>query len=270
MIQVSSTKLASSPARESYESFELCQTTCLRIEASESITVEQESRSNMEQVISSKPVSGIMPETQLLESLLQVRARERHGPQKHALHQFLAKYSQDSCRLLRCDPFLPWTMALENRQLECVAKFHSMQPGDRQGWLSLSLRSLDQRRCRPGISRFQIIASEEVCVSVSSHHQRMSCSTFRTCSSGIGSGKIRLRRARCSAYTFLQGTFFSFPASSSTVYRRPSRRWMRTMPSRSQVSSTAPGLRSKSLTVNTFIADNMSDIAKKRKPRWFA
>lgn len=46
--------------------------------------------------------------------------------------------------------------------------------------------------------------------------------------------------------------------SGMTEYVRPSRRLMRTAPSRSATSSTAPGSRSKSRTVNVFMSDIMS------------
>ncbi len=42
------------------------------------------------------------------------------------------------------------------------------------------------------------------------------------------------------------------------MYVRPPRRRMRTAPSRSQVSRTAAGCRSSSLTVNVFISDILS------------
>ena len=214
----------------------------------------------MQQVVSPKTVVGGVPQTQLFGLPLQVTGPKDHRQEESPLLQFVAKQGQRSSRLFGRHPSMTSTAALENTQLESITDLDPVQPRDgRRGYFAM-FGLFGQCLDRSGLRHVQIRTGKEVGISVRPHSPATNRSSSRTSSLVIGSGKIRAILARCSANNLRQGTFCAEPSSGRTVYRRPSRRWMRTAPSRSQASRTFPGLRSKSRRVNVFISDKMSDI----------
>lgn len=247
------------------QSFQGSQAGSLGIKTPKGVAAQQQRGGYVHQVVCPEPVFGRMTQAEFLELPLEVRNGQHNGSQQSSAFQILSQTSHSRRDLFGSDMCLTEITRAKEAQLQSVTDFHPKKPAHRERPCAGTPCSLSKAAQSLGVRHFQVVPGEEVSIGVRFQSPRISLSNASTNSCGSGLGKIPFIRARCSAYSFCQGAFLTGASSGRTVYLRPSRRWMRTAPCVSQASSTSPGLRSKSRTVNVFMSDNMSDIGLKVK-----